>query len=161
MRDNGRRELFGLANGVGLVKVVSWTRTENQLARHEGFAPEAIHVRDDESMTSSEAPATMRLAEPPKWTHRDDLPCTKLVPVAHARDPYDTNDRAKAKALCTGCPVRLACLDDAMEEEAGLTGRSRYLVRGGYTPRERGEGTDLPSLATDLQNLGKSIPEGP
>lgn len=81
----------------------------------------------------------MRLATPPAWTHRDDLPCTKLVPKAHGKDHYDTIDPAKAKALCAGCPVRRDCLADALAMEGDLVGRSRWLIRGGYTPMGRAE----------------------
>lgn len=138
MRDNGNgRELFGLGSGSGVVRVVEWTRTEHQVKDHDSFTPEAIHVRGDDHF-ASDAPPTMLLATPPKWAHRDDLPCTKTVPKGNARDPYDTADKAKAKALCAGCPVQRECLDDAMEQEHGLGGKSRYLVRGGLTPHQRG-----------------------
>lgn len=139
MRDNGNgRESFGLGSGSGVVRPSDWTRTEWQVRSHDGFAPEALQTRGDSDVQATEAPPTMLLASPPKWTHRDDLPCIKLVPKGNARDPYDTSDKAKAKALCAGCPVQQACLDEAMEQEKGLSGRSRYLVRGGLTPHERG-----------------------
>lgn len=139
MRDNGnRREMFGLGSGSGVVKPAEWTRTDYQVRPHEGFAPQAIHTKGDDGPGCTEAPPTMLLANPPEWAHRDDLPCTKLVPKGHARDPYDTSDVVKARALCAGCPVRRECLEDAMDREMGLSGRSRYLVRGGLTPHERG-----------------------
>lgn len=147
MRDNGnRREPFGLEGGSGVVRPNDWTRTEAQLSSHEGFAPEAIRVRGDDTPGASEAPPTMQLAKPPAWTHRDDLVCTAWVPTGNARDPYDTSDRLRAKALCAGCPVKRACLDDAMEMEHGLSGRHRYLVRGGLTPHARAR---LSSLSDD------------
>ena len=42
---------------------------------------------------------------------------------------------ATASNVCAGCPVRRACLDDALDVEEGLG--SRYGVRGGLLPRER------------------------
>ena len=106
MRDNDNRgrEPFGLGSGSGVVRVAEYTRTEAQVSSHEGFAPEAIWVRDDEAV-SSEAPPTMRLAVPPPWAQRDDLPCTKRVPKGNQPDPYDTNSTKAARKLCAGCPV--------------------------------------------------------
>lgn len=145
MRDNGnggrfQRELVGSASGVGLVGVVTWIAPEYQVKSHEGFAPEAIHVRDgDDARTDEAARPSLRYAEPPIWTHRDDLPCTKRVPKGNQRDPYDESDPKKAKALCAGCPVADLCLADALAEEKGLSEHSRYLVRGGLTPKGRAE----------------------
>jgi len=42
---------------------------------------------------------------------------------------------AAASNVCAGCPVRRACLDDALDVEEGLG--TRYGVRGGLLPRER------------------------
>lgn len=42
---------------------------------------------------------------------------------------------AKAKALCAGCCARGECLEAAMAEEGGKSGR--YGIRGGLTPEER------------------------
>lgn len=139
MRDNGNRESKGgYSGGAGQIKPSDWTRTEFQVPAHEGYRPEQIHAREAGRVASDGSP-TKRLAEPPKWTHRDDLPCTKVVPTAHGRDPFDTNDRKAAARLCAGCPAMQACLDDAMAQEDGLSPRSRYLIRGGLTPWARGE----------------------
>ncbi len=46
-------------------------------------------------------------------------------------------DVAKAKRVCIACPVRSACLEDAMTEEAYLGGLERHGIRGGLTARER------------------------
>lgn len=141
MRDNGNnmREPFGMEGGSGVVRPSDWTRTEAQLSSHEGFSPEAIKVRGDDTLGASEAPPTMQLAKPPAWTHRDDLVCTKWVPTGNGPDFWDTTDRRRARVLCAACPVRAECLDAAMEEEGGLSARNRYLVRGGLTPRGRAE----------------------
>lgn len=43
-----------------------------------------------------------------------------------------------ARRLCVSCPVREACLEDAMTFEASLAGR-RYGMFGGTTPQQRSE----------------------
>lgn len=145
MSDNGkmrrgRAELFGSASGVGLVGVITWIGTKYQVKPHEGYAQGPLHVRDkDDAGVSEQAPPTPRLAVPPKWTHRNDLPCVTRLPVGNQKDPYDTSDRLVARALCAGCPVKRECLDAAQVEEEGLGPRSRYLVRGGLTPTGRAE----------------------
>lgn len=140
MRDNGITNstvrMVRADAGDRQLKPIEWVRTEYQIGRQEGFAPEAIAPRDPPPPSGSNKP-TMRLATPPAWTHRDDLPCVKWVPKGNQPDPYDTSDRLVARALCAGCPVKAQCLADAMEEEAGLSAGSRYLVRGGLTPRGR------------------------
>ena len=132
MRDNGN----GVSSGAAHIRPVHWTRTEHQLASHESFAPGYIETREPVSLSTS-GERTMQLAVPPDWTHRDDLPCVKRVPTGNAEDPFDTNDPKRARALCAGCPVRRACLDDALAEEGDLGERARWLVRGGLTPKER------------------------
>lgn len=144
MRDNSNNHGSG---GAGQIKPVSWTRTEHQLSSHESFAPEGITPRGEVSPESNGRP-TMQLAKPPAWTHRDDLPCTKRVPQGNQPDPYDTSNKRVARALCAGCPVRRACLDAALIEESGLSDRSRYLVRGGYTPKERAK-LPMPVVTND------------
>ena len=133
MRDNDTNHGSGGAH----IKPADYIRTDNQLLSHESFTPEHITPRGDLAVSSSGLP-TMLLAVPPSWTHRDDLPCTTRVQRGNGPDLYDTNDSQRARALCAGCPVKQACLDDALREEAGLGPRSRYLVRGGITPRRRG-----------------------
>lgn len=140
MRDNGSNASHG---GAGQIRPVHWTRTEHQVAPFEGFKPEEVSPRAPLTPSSADG-YTMRLAEPPKWTHRDDLPCTELVPKGNAPDLFDTNKAKVAARLCAGCPlsVKDACLEDAMAQEDGLSGRSRYLVRGGLTPKGRADRAD-------------------
>jgi hypothetical protein len=50
------------------------------------------------------------------------------------------NERGKtefAKKVCAACPVRQACLDDALRQEGGCGHESRHGIRGGLTPRAR------------------------
>ncbi|MFD6421064.1 WhiB family transcriptional regulator [Streptomyces sp. NPDC060198] len=42
-----------------------------------------------------------------------------------------------AKRICVGCPVRRACLAEALATEGDLTASSRHGVLGGHTPQER------------------------
>lgn len=134
MRDNGNHG--GGSGGAGQIRPSHWDRTEHQVAPFEGFKPEEVSPRAPMNPTSA-AGYTLRLAEPPKWAQRDDLPCTKLVPTRNGLDPFDTNSKATALALCAGCPVRQECLEAALAEEGTLRGRNRYLVRGGLTPKQR------------------------
>lgn len=62
------------------------------------------------------------------WMFHPDRPCATRNP----EDWFPTEHREKAaKKLCDGCPVRTACLDDA------LANRIDYGIWGGLTPRER------------------------
>lgn len=136
MRDNGNREPKSGSGGHGQIRPVQWFRTDHQIPPHQGFKPGEVSQRSARTPASADG-HTMRLAVPPKWTHRDDLPCVKLVPKGNQRDPFDTKNSTKAAALCAGCPVKQSCLDDAMAEEGDLVARSRWLVRGGLTPEGR------------------------
>lgn len=42
-----------------------------------------------------------------------------------------------AIAICTGCPVRRACLAEALAEEGSAAASHRFGVRGGCSPRQR------------------------
>jgi hypothetical protein len=137
VRDNDNNwRIRGVAAGVAQIRPVSFIRTENQLRPFDGFKPEEVSPRSAPSPTAGDG-YTLQLAHPPGWTHRDDLPCTKLVPRGNAGDPFDTNNKRVARALCAGCPVQKACLDEAMEAEGERPAKWRWLVRGGLTPKER------------------------
>lgn len=43
----------------------------------------------------------------------------------------------QAKALCDGCPIKTACLADALDEESQTSARRAFGIRGGLTPAER------------------------
>lgn len=51
----------------------------------------------------------------------------------------DLEDQAEAAYLCGGCPVRLDCLDAAMDIEGGEGASGRGTVRGGMGPKERAD----------------------
>lgn len=77
-------------------------------------------------------------ADVPQW--RESAACTDpevdadvFYPAAGWADEAAT---AAAKAVCAACPVRCACLADALSWE---TPRTRYGVLGGLTPTERAD----------------------
>lgn len=112
--------------------------TQLQLKPHEGLSPGAIQARNiAQTLVSEEAPATPRLAAPPGWMQRDDLPCTGRWDLFDIDSRAGGKSIAEAKAACASCPVRRECLDDAMVAERSLTGRYRVTIRGGLLPAER------------------------
>jgi hypothetical protein len=69
-------------------------------------------------------------------------PCRREDPnlwFSHAR-----GDRARAKQLCLGCPMREACLEQALEFER-ITKEPQLGIIAGLTPQER---TNLLLLAS-------------
>jgi WhiB family transcriptional regulator, redox-sensing transcriptional regulator len=67
-----------------------------------------------------------------------DLPCREEPDLYFAESPADVES---AKALCCGCPARLACLTGAIErrEPWGVWGGELFL-RGEIVPRKRPRG---------------------
>ena len=67
-----------------------------------------------------------------------DLPCMEDPELFFAESPDDVED---AKALCRGCPARIACLSGALErgEPWGVWGGELFL-RGEIVPRKRPRG---------------------
>jgi WhiB family transcriptional regulator, redox-sensing transcriptional regulator len=67
-----------------------------------------------------------------------DLPCTQDPELFFAESPEDVE---RAKAMCRGCRVRLACLAGAQErrEPWGVWG-GELLMRGAIVPRKRPRG---------------------
>ncbi len=133
MSDNSNRS--GL--GTGQIRVASYSRTEAQMRPFEGFAPDEIVPRNGVHLVS-EGARHLRLAKPYAWTWRDDLNCLGNYTTT------DTTNRVEAAELCAGCPVLSECLESAMDEEVNAEGEplshhSRFLVRGGLTPRGRVE----------------------
>jgi len=74
-------------------------------------------------------------------------------------DPVNRHVAARATAVCAACPVRRACLLDALEDEED-TAYGPWLVRGGMTPKER---RDLrgPSRAALVDELRDSLAPAP
>lgn len=48
-----------------------------------------------------------------------------------------TKSNEYAIAICKACPVRVACLDEAMQIEQGLAWAGRWHIYGGLMPGER------------------------
>ena len=67
-----------------------------------------------------------------------DLPCTEDPELFFAESPQDVE---QAKAMCRGCPARLACLAGALErrEPWGVWG-GELLMHGAIVPRKRPRG---------------------
>ena len=91
---------------------------------------------------------------------RLDLPCRRHDPeLWFAEDPADLE---LAKALCTGCPIRLACLAVAVQnaEEAGVWG-GHIFVRGQIVPRKRRRGrprkNESPHPAREEQDMATTV----
>ncbi|MFJ8146611.1 WhiB family transcriptional regulator [Streptomyces sp. NPDC096048] len=51
--------------------------------------------------------------------------------------PGDQQGAAEARTVCEGCPVRMACLRDALRQEGGSRAEYRHGIRGGLTAEER------------------------
>lgn len=127
--------------------VTIWDRTEHQLRPHESFKPEALRRRDIH-LVPEDAPRTPKMAKPPSWSETPGMPCVPLDDLGPGEwdlhwDPMrwrkvpERVASERAAALCAGCPVRTECLEAAMTEERGLSHHSRFLVRGGMTPKGR------------------------
>jgi WhiB family transcriptional regulator, redox-sensing transcriptional regulator len=67
-----------------------------------------------------------------------DLPCTGNPELFFAESPQDVE---QAKAMCRGCPARLACLAGALQrrEPWGVWG-GELLISGSIVPRKRPRG---------------------
>jgi hypothetical protein len=72
---------------------------------------------------------------------RDRAACLGYDPqlwFAESTNPAkDRVDKAAALRICKGCPVAEACLEDAVEVEAGLGVLRRWGIRGGLPPSAR------------------------
>jgi hypothetical protein len=82
--------------------------------------------------TKTDGGRTPQLAVPDGWTVE--------AKCAGDWDQFDETvglNTGEAAARCAGCPVIAECLSAAMSEEAGLSAGSRYLIRGGLSPKER------------------------
>lgn len=68
----------------------------------------------------------------PDW--RRDAACREMSPDLFYDEPGETSRYEEARSVCAGCPVRKACLADALSWERPGT---RHGVIGGLTARER------------------------
>ena len=75
-----------------------------------------------------------------------DLPCTEDPELFFAESPQDVE---QAKAMCRGCPARLACLAGALErrEPWGVWG-GELLMSGAIVPHKRPRGRPRKDVVT-------------
>lgn len=71
----------------------------------------------------------------PDWRSR--AVCRGLNDDPFFPTPGDTSGANYAKSICATCPVRRACLDDALQAEGGRAKDNRFGVRGGKTTSQR------------------------
>lgn len=62
---------------------------------------------------------------------REDATCAGMPVDVFFPDPGDTRAERKAKEICTGCPVRMDCLEWAQDVER------RHGIFAGMTPKQR------------------------
>lgn len=86
-------------------------------------------------MSSRYSPDTLDRAT--SW--RDSALCAETPYNEYDWFPYpgDKPGLSMAKQVCSACPVRQACLEDALEVEGGRTSTDRFGVRGGLSPAGR------------------------
>ena len=80
------------------------------------------------------APITIE-PETRDWT--TDAACSGYPPELWYPADSDTETQTNAVRICRTCPVRRACLIDAMTAEKGRQVSTRWGIWGGYTPVER------------------------
>ena len=69
------------------------------------------------------------------WT--TNAACNGRPPELWYPADSDTETQAEAVRICQTCPVRRACLIDAMTAETGRQASTRWGIWGGCTPVER------------------------
>jgi WhiB family redox-sensing transcriptional regulator len=87
------------------------------------------------------APAVLPVDEPEPGAWRDHAACAEVGPALFFA-PDDEDDSplystARARAICAHCPVRQACLDEAMTREGDASRHGRSGVWGGLTASQR------------------------
>lgn len=71
---------------------------------------------------------------------REHAACSGHNPETWFPDGYTaryTTRIQRAKHVCWACPVRIACLDDALDREGDAAARHRHGIRGGLDPEQR------------------------
>lgn len=68
---------------------------------------------------------------------RSSAGCREVDPELFFPTPGDIRGTNQAKEICGQCPVRRACLFEALREEGGRAKENRFGIRGGKTPGQR------------------------
>lgn len=63
--------------------------------------------------------------------------CAQTDPELFFPEKGQSDKTRAAKRVCAGCPVRRACLAEALAEEGDLAASHRHGVRGGCSPCDR------------------------
>ncbi|MBZ4322475.1 WhiB family transcriptional regulator [Streptomyces huiliensis] len=66
-----------------------------------------------------------------------DALCKTVAPEVFFPEPGETAVAEVARELCERCPVRAACLEDALAAEGNARPYNRYGIRGGKDEQER------------------------
>lgn len=70
-------------------------------------------------------------------TIAEEAICAQTDPELFFPNKGESDKTRQAIAVCMGCPVRRACLDEALAEEGRAAASHRFGVRGGRSPRQR------------------------
>ncbi|WP_346764989.1 WhiB family transcriptional regulator [Streptomyces sp. A1277] len=65
--------------------------------------------------------------------------CAQTYPDLFFPEKGEAGKTRAAKGICFVCPVRRACLEEALAEEGTVAASHRYGVLGGCSPRERAD----------------------
>jgi len=83
---------------------------------------------------STRRPCAVPEANPEDWFPADPAPDPRSDPSGEKYEETQYDLEARARALCRGCPVELACLERAIALEGPFRGHG---IAGGTTPRQR------------------------
>jgi WhiB family redox-sensing transcriptional regulator len=72
---------------------------------------------------------------PGAW--RESAVCAGVDPELFFPAKGDAYAASRARRICAACPVRMECLEDALQREAGRGFQSRHGIVGGLGPRKR------------------------
>ncbi|PWG14035.1 WhiB family transcriptional regulator [Streptomyces sp. V2] len=72
---------------------------------------------------------------PGAW--KNSAVCAGVDPELFFPTQGDSRGAEDARTVCASCPVRLDCLEDALQAETGRGLHSRHGIYGGLNPRQR------------------------
>ncbi|MGW0131937.1 WhiB family transcriptional regulator [Streptomyces sp. NPDC003299] len=71
------------------------------------------------------------------WRHAALCAESPYSEIEWCPTPGDERSILRAQAVCAACPVRQACLEEAMSVEGGTHADKRHAIRGGLTGHQR------------------------